>query len=237
MKEHRFNFAESRFPLRIFLSLSFYLSAIHSSRGLANTDKKTLTIGGLYASGAMTTFQNASGIIKIVNQALQDINERSQILPGYKLDIQWRDTKVGGFYCVLFKASVGQMAWKKLSSFLQLVTVPCDELRSIRLRDQDQLKNHPGRYTFFAWPDVIWTYRWVYFINLNFAWANGLTSYVIANLCHGLCVLTLPRAHLSSALRQSLQMAKKVACCHKLELTTPFGLGLMVVLQSGKRKL
>ena len=73
----------------------FYLCAIKSGQGLANNGRKTLTIGGLYASGEMTTFQNSSGIVKIVDQAVQYINDQSQILPGYKLDIQWRDTKVG----------------------------------------------------------------------------------------------------------------------------------------------
>ena len=63
-------------------------------QALANQEKKTLTIGGLYATGSITTFQNASGIIETVNKALQFINERSQILPGYKLQIHWRDTKV-----------------------------------------------------------------------------------------------------------------------------------------------
>ncbi|XP_068750672.1 gamma-aminobutyric acid type B receptor subunit 2-like isoform X1 [Montipora capricornis] len=62
-------------------------------QALANEEKKTLTIGGLYATGSITTFQNASGIIETVNKALQFINERSQILPGYKLQIRWADTK------------------------------------------------------------------------------------------------------------------------------------------------
>lgn len=66
-----------------------------TSKGLANDQRKVLTIGGLYASGAMTTFQNSSGIVKIVNEAIRFINERSQLLPGYKLAIEWRDTKVG----------------------------------------------------------------------------------------------------------------------------------------------
>ncbi|PFX27466.1 Gamma-aminobutyric acid type B receptor subunit 2 [Stylophora pistillata] len=41
----------------------------------------------------MTTFQNASGIIETVNEAVRSINERSQLLPGYKLEIEWKDTK------------------------------------------------------------------------------------------------------------------------------------------------
>ena len=73
-----------------------YLSTIIAfSQVVANKGEKTLTIGGFYASGERTTFQNASGILKTVEQALRFINERSQILPGYKLDIKWRDTKVG----------------------------------------------------------------------------------------------------------------------------------------------
>lgn len=72
-----------------------YLSTLFTTtQGLANNQKKLLTIGGLYASGAMTTFQNSSGIIKTVNEAIRFINERSQLLPGYELAIEWRDTKV-----------------------------------------------------------------------------------------------------------------------------------------------
>lgn len=77
-------------------TLFLYLSTIIPfSQVVANKKVKTLTIGGFYASGERTTFQNASGILKTVEQALRFINERSQILPGYKLDIKWRDTKVG----------------------------------------------------------------------------------------------------------------------------------------------
>ena len=78
-----------------FLKLVVYLSTLlTTSQGLANNQKKLLTIGGLYASGAMTTFQNSSGIVKTVNEAIRFINERSQLLPGYELAIEWRDTKV-----------------------------------------------------------------------------------------------------------------------------------------------
>ena len=76
-------------------TLFLYLSTIIPfSQVVANKGGKTLTIGGFYASGERTTFQNASGILKTVEQALRFINERSQILRGYKLDIKWRDTKV-----------------------------------------------------------------------------------------------------------------------------------------------
>lgn len=72
-----------------------YLSTLlTANQGLANNQKKLLTIGGLYASGAMTTFQNSSGIIRTVNEAIRFINERSQLLPGYELAVEWRDTKV-----------------------------------------------------------------------------------------------------------------------------------------------
>ena len=78
-----------------FLKLVVCLFTLYTpSQGLANNQKKLLTIGGLYASGAMTTFQNSSGIIKTVNEAIRFINERSQLLPGYELTIEWRDTKV-----------------------------------------------------------------------------------------------------------------------------------------------
>ena len=77
-------------------TLFLFLSTITPfSQVVANKRGKTLTIGGFYASGERTTFQNASGILKTVEQALRFINERSQILPGYKLDIKWRDSKVG----------------------------------------------------------------------------------------------------------------------------------------------
>lgn len=89
---------KEQFPTRLKMSLKLFLClcvAYTATQGLAKVQRKVLTIGGLYASGAMTTFQNASGIIKIVNEAIRFINERSQLLPGYKLAIEWRDTMVG----------------------------------------------------------------------------------------------------------------------------------------------
>ena len=86
--------AEFGIPRWILVPFVLYLCVIDSSQGLGNKNRTILTIGGLYASGSMTTFQNASGIIKTVNQALVYINERSQILPGYKLEVEWRDTEV-----------------------------------------------------------------------------------------------------------------------------------------------
>lgn len=84
------------------LKLFSYLCAIHATtQGLANNHRKVLTIGGLYASGAMTTWQNGSGIVKTVNEAIRFINERSQLLPGYKLEIEWRDTKVSASFFVM----------------------------------------------------------------------------------------------------------------------------------------
>ena len=78
-----------------FLKLVVYLFTFYSSsQGRANNQRQLLTIGGLYASGSMTTFQNFSGIIKTVNEAIRFINERSQLLSGYELTIEWRDTKV-----------------------------------------------------------------------------------------------------------------------------------------------
>lgn len=49
----------------------------------------------------MTTWQNGSGIVKTVNEAIRFINERSQLLPGYKLEIEWRDTKVSASFFVM----------------------------------------------------------------------------------------------------------------------------------------
>ncbi|CAH3180504.1 unnamed protein product [Porites lobata] len=81
-------------PRLLAATLFLYFSTITPFiQVVANKRGKTLTIGGFYASGERTTFQNASGILKTVEQALRFINERSQILPGYKLDIKWRDTK------------------------------------------------------------------------------------------------------------------------------------------------
>ena len=77
------------------LKLVVYLCSLYTtSEGLANIQRERLTIGGLYASGAVTTFQNSSGILKTVNEAIRFINERSQLLPRYELAIEWRDTKV-----------------------------------------------------------------------------------------------------------------------------------------------
>ena len=78
-----------------YLKLVVYLCSLYTtSEGLANIQRERLTIGGLYASGAVTTFQNSSGILKTVNEAIRFINERSQLLPRYELAIEWRDTKV-----------------------------------------------------------------------------------------------------------------------------------------------
>lgn len=83
-----------------------YLFAIQISQGMENNQRQVLTIGGFYASGKMTTFQNASGIIQTVNEAVRSINERSQLLPGYKLEIEWKDTKVCWKYMSLFRTSI-----------------------------------------------------------------------------------------------------------------------------------
>lgn len=87
--------ASSKMSFWVFLKLVVYLCSLYTtSQGLANNRRELLTIGGLYASGAVTTFQNSSGIVKTVNEAIRFINERSQLLPGYELAIEWRDTKV-----------------------------------------------------------------------------------------------------------------------------------------------
>lgn len=86
-----------------FLKLVVYLCSLYTtSQGLADIQREQLTIGGLYASGAMTTFQNSSGILKIVNEAILFINEQSQLLPGYELAIEWRDTKVSTSRLIAF---------------------------------------------------------------------------------------------------------------------------------------
>lgn len=84
-----------------------YLCATNTERAQTKGIKKTLTIGGLYATGPRTTFQNASGIIQTVDKALEFINQQSQILPAYKLLVEWRDTKVSRhcFFCIPFKYS------------------------------------------------------------------------------------------------------------------------------------
>lgn len=84
----------SKMTFWLYFQLFPYLFAIKTSQGLESNHRQVLTIGGFYASGKMTTFQNASGIIQTVNEAVRTINERSQLLPGYKLEIEWRDTKV-----------------------------------------------------------------------------------------------------------------------------------------------
>ncbi|XP_066029733.1 gamma-aminobutyric acid type B receptor subunit 2 isoform X4 [Pocillopora verrucosa] len=83
----------SKMTFWLYFQLFPYLFAIKTSQGLESNHRQVLTIGGFYASGKMTTFQNASGIIQTVNEAVRTINERSQLLPGYKLEIEWRDTK------------------------------------------------------------------------------------------------------------------------------------------------
>lgn len=83
----------SKMTFWLYFQLFPYLFALKTSQGLESNHRQVLTIGGFYASGKMTTFQNASGIIQTVNEAVRTINERSQLLPGYKLEIEWRDTK------------------------------------------------------------------------------------------------------------------------------------------------
>lgn len=88
-----------------------YLCATNAGRVQTKGTKKTLTIGGLYATGSQTTFQNASGIIKTVDKALEFINQQSQILPAYKLVIEWRDTKVSRHpsFCISF--NINTVEW------------------------------------------------------------------------------------------------------------------------------
>ena len=77
------------------------LVSFQSQRVKTASPKKTLTIGGLYASGAKTTFQNASGVIKAVEMALREINSGSNILVDYELKVKWQDTKVHSFLYIV----------------------------------------------------------------------------------------------------------------------------------------
>lgn len=85
------------FVLKLFAlaSFSFFQRQVNAS-----SQKKTLTVGGFYASGSKTTFQNASGVIKAVEMALREINSRPNVLAGYELKLAWQDTKVGWNFCV-----------------------------------------------------------------------------------------------------------------------------------------
>ena len=84
--------------LLFYRSVLVFYALIVDGQVRAGKEKKNLTIGGLYATGAIATFQNASGILKTVDEAIEYINAHSEFLPGYHLNIQWRDTKVSGIY-------------------------------------------------------------------------------------------------------------------------------------------
>ena len=62
-------------------------------------DKKDIYIGGLFPIKSIGW--DAGGILPAVEMALDDINNRSDILQSYKLNLLWKDTQV--LFIRLFK--------------------------------------------------------------------------------------------------------------------------------------
>ena len=67
-------------------------SPSNSTKDVAQHESKTpLYIGAFFPFGGGW---DASGIIPAVEMALDDINARTDILPGYELRMVWNDTQV-----------------------------------------------------------------------------------------------------------------------------------------------
>ena len=65
-----------------------------TKNGRSEEPRRTLTVGGFYASGDKTTWQNASDVVELVRRAVEEINDHPDVLPGYEIKVHWEDTKV-----------------------------------------------------------------------------------------------------------------------------------------------
>lgn len=74
---------------KLWLSCLLFLTVCQTSASL-----KTLLIGGLFDIDTSRGGWNSAGIIPAVQMAFDDINNRTDILKGYRLELVIKDAKV-----------------------------------------------------------------------------------------------------------------------------------------------
>lgn len=81
----------------------FLLLSCFSTRSslVSADDIKTLYIGGLFPITGSSTAWDGKSLLDISEEAINMINNRSDVLPGYQLQLFWNDTKVFIIICIL----------------------------------------------------------------------------------------------------------------------------------------
>ena len=81
----------------------FLLLSCFSTRSslVSADDIKTLYIGGLFPITGSSTAWDGKSLLDMSEEAINMINNRSDVLPGYQLQLFWNDTKVFKIICIL----------------------------------------------------------------------------------------------------------------------------------------
>lgn len=58
----------------------------------------TLHIGGLFPMSGSSVFSAGKSLLSASERAIEMVNRRNDVLPGYQLQLIWNDTKV--FHCI-----------------------------------------------------------------------------------------------------------------------------------------
>ena len=62
---------------------------------------KTLYIGGLFPMTGSSAAYAGEGLLRVSKLAINMVNNRSDVLPDYRLQLVWNDTKVFIINCIL----------------------------------------------------------------------------------------------------------------------------------------
>ena len=81
-------------------TLYFLLACIVANPSLVYA-VKTLYIGGLFPITGSSVASAGKSLLSISELAIGMVNNRSDLLPGYRLQLLWNDTKVFIINCIL----------------------------------------------------------------------------------------------------------------------------------------
>lgn len=80
--------------------------ASRMTRGDDSDDENVLHIGGIFPIGGEGGWQGGQACMPAANLALEDVNRRKDLLPGFKLRLHSNDSEVNithiGYLCALF---------------------------------------------------------------------------------------------------------------------------------------
>ena len=92
--------------VRSYSGICFLLTVYVGSELFAVCAVKTLYIGGFFPlTGSSLRLGVSEAVLGVSHLAMSIINNRSDILPGYQLQLIWNDTKVSMLICVLVSLS------------------------------------------------------------------------------------------------------------------------------------